>query len=199
VLGHRNSLLDYGRGKDRQLIPQLRRQLLLRKARHKNLSVNLWSGWSGVHMCNVNYAIEYSSKHSTQSRALSGQGASLWSQSEGVYWTLSFCFCFHNVIGNTFFHFIPHFQPQLHANRLRIFLKPQLKIKNSQPPASPPYPDLSSPLSSQFSAVMSLATATISASLALLSSLLSLALLALFALQSQSDRPTLHARYSSKL
>ena len=198
MLGHRNSLLDYGRGKDRQLIPQLRRQLLLRKARRESLSLKLWSGSSGVHMCNVNYATEYSSKHSTeQSRALSGQGASPWSQSEGVYWTLSFCFCFHNVIGNTFFHFIPHFQPQLHANRLRIFPKPQLKIKNSQPPASPPYPDLSSPLSSQFSAVMSLATDTISASLALLSSLLSFALLALFALQ--SDRPTLHARYSSKL
>ena len=61
VLGHRNSLLDYGRGKERQLTPQLRRRLpvLLCKARHKSPSVKLWSGWSGVRMCNVNYATEY--------------------------------------------------------------------------------------------------------------------------------------------
>ena len=59
VLGHWSSLLGYGRGKDGQLTPQLRRQLLLCKASHKSLSVKLWSGSTKVLMCNVNYASEY--------------------------------------------------------------------------------------------------------------------------------------------
>ena len=66
VLGRGNSLLGYGRGKDSQLTPQLRRPLLLHKARHKSLSVKLWSASSGVHMCNVNYATEYSSTVDTR-------------------------------------------------------------------------------------------------------------------------------------
>jgi len=101
MLGHRNSLPHHGRGKERQHTPQLRRRLLLCKARHKSLSAKLRSGWSGVRMCNVNYATEYFSKHSTEeSRPPSGQEASPRSQSERAYQILSF-FCFHNVISVT--------------------------------------------------------------------------------------------------